>query len=186
MNITFMIIAMLVTSCSFFIFYCLIVYLVGDFNITNSVILGLVKIRFSKKYQREIIQEMSDILNTEIQKQLNQIIATKNIELMKEIDTSNSDDINKFKDILKKAVQSDSFKVSEETVKKFCDENSVFSFFNNLNEYIKLVPVMPKKTSKVDSQVSDFINKKIEVFKEKIVPTFPKFNVKKLYYVTFN
>ncbi|MGX5378202.1 hypothetical protein ACWCL1_08165 [Ligilactobacillus sp. LYQ135] len=142
--------------------YGTVVFLIGEFKLTNNILKELFLMSFSEKYQNKIVKEVSDELNKQLKAQLNQIISTKNKELITELgeDVTN-EDINIFKDVLKEITSKDSI-VTEKYVMKFCKENDLFSFIDNLNEFIKLAPLLNETKYSDDNMISSFMDDKIK------------------------
>lgn len=163
MNIILMVlISISICSSALLVAYETVAFLIGGFKLTNNILKELFLIRFSKKYQNKMVKEVAIGLNQRLKVQLNQIISTKNKELITKLgkDVTN-EDINAFKDVLKEITSKDSI-VTEEYVMKFCKENNLFSFIDNLNEFIKLAPLLNEtKYSDID-MISKFMGDKIK------------------------
>lgn len=153
--------------------YGVIVFIFGDFKVTNIILKELLLIRFNSKIQDDIVTEATKMLNRQSKDSLSAVIRKKNKKLIEESGGKlSSEDINGLKDSLSSLLKQDISFFDKETVKKLCKDSMLFSFMSNLSEVIRDFPLieemLPKKEnekafSKLSSGiVRDLISVKIK------------------------
>lgn len=153
--------------------YGAIVFIFGDFKVTNIILKELLLIRFNAKIQDDIVTEATKMLNRQSKDSLSAVIRKKNKKLIEESGGKlSSEDINGLKDSLSSLLKQDINFFDKETVKKLCKDSMLFSFMSNLSEVIRDFPLieemLPKKEnekafSKLSSGiVRDLISVKIK------------------------
>lgn len=153
--------------------YGAIVFIFGDFKVTNIILKELLLIRFNSKIQDDIVTEATKMLNRQSKDSLSAVIRKKNKKLIEESGGKlSSEDINGLKDSLSSLLKQDISFFDKETVKKLCKDSMLFSFMSNLSEVIRDFPLieemLPKKEnekafSKLSSGiVRDLISVKIK------------------------
>lgn len=156
--------------------YGTIAFLLGGIKIANSVLKVLLSLRFNKEYQQELIKKVTTMLNKQLKLQLNKIIETKNKEIIEKLDVKiTNEKINEIKKLLKEVVVCDDI-VPENYVKDFCKKNHVFSFIDNLNEFIKLAPLLSQTKNNQSNIIDDLLTNKT-----KPIISLLNFDINKIY-----
>ena len=157
------------------IMYGIIVFLIGNFTMTNKMLTQLIKLSFNQGYQEKYLDEISRVVNKHMKEQLSKIIDTKNEKLMKQLKGNISEhNLNAFKTMLTETINHHDMLLNRTYIKKFCHENAIFSFSKNLNALIKLLSRCN------ENQNIDLVHIVI-----KNIPLYVPLNVNDLYHAVF-